>query len=84
MHEQLFDFLKRNKMLTRKQSAFQKLYSTVTSLICSTDFWYGNIDSQKINLAIFLDLKKAFDTVDHSILKLRACWIRREAGDWFE
>ena len=86
VHDQPFDFLKVNKKLTCNQSAFQKLCSTITSLISSTDYWYDNMDSRKINLTILLDLKKAFDTVDHSVLikKLRAYSIRGSAGDWFE
>ena len=53
VHDQLFDFLKVNKKLTCNQSAFQKLCSTITSLISSTDYWCDNIDSRKINLTIF-------------------------------
>ena len=67
VHDQLFDFLQVNKKLTCNQSAFQQLCSTITSLISSTDYWYDNVDSRKINLTLFLDLKKAFDTVDHSV-----------------
>ena len=86
MHDHLFDFLKANKKLTCNQSAFQKLCSTTTSLISSTDYWYENMNSRKINLTLYLDLKKAFDRVDHSALlkKLRAYGIRGPAGDWFE
>ena len=82
VHDQLFDFLAANKVITRNQSAFQKLYSTVTSLICSTDSWYENIDCKKLNLTIFLDLKKAFDTVDHTIMieKLKAYGIKGIPG----
>ena len=71
---------------TKNQSAFRKRYSTITSLICSADHWYENIDSKKLNLAIFLDLKKAFDTVDHKILvgKLRRYGMRDTAGNWFQ
>ena len=48
VHDQLYEFLKANKVITRNQSAFQKLYSTVTSLICNTDSWYENIHHKKI------------------------------------
>ena len=44
VHDQLNEFLRVNKVITRNQSAFQELYSAVTSLICSTDCWYENID----------------------------------------
>ena len=85
-HDQLFDFLKINKSITCNQVAFRKLYSTITSLICSTDLWYENIDRSNVNLTIFLDLKKAFDVVDHGLLikKLSAYEIRGKAGGWFE
>ena len=51
-----------------------------------TDYWYENIDHKQLNLTIFLDLKKAFDTVDHKILlgKLRKYGIRELSGDWFQ
>ena len=85
MHDQMYDYLRSRGILTISQSAFQKLCSTVTSLIDSTEFWYENIDHRKVNLAIFLDLKKAFDTVNHEILleKLEAYGIRELAGNWF-
>ena len=74
VHDQLFEFLEANKVITRNQSAFQKLYSIVTSLICSTDSWYENIDCKNLNLTIFLELKITFYTVDHTIMieRLRA------------
>ena len=86
MHDQLFAFLNINKSITCTQAAFRKQYSTIISLISSTDFWYENIDRSNVNLIICLDLKKVFDTVDHDILlkKLSAYGIRGKAGDWFE
>ena len=68
------------------QVAFRKLNSTTTSLISSTDHWQENMDNSKMNLAIFLDLRKAFNTVDHNILikKLNSYGIVDRTGDWFE
>ena len=68
VHEQILDFILENNIIIKNQSAFRKLHSTITSLIGFTDHWYKNIDSKKLNLTIFLDLRKAFDTVDYAIL----------------
>ena len=85
-HDQLFEFLKTNKRLTRNQAAFRKHYSTITLLVGSTDYWYESIDHSKVNLTVFLDLKKTFDRVDHSVLmkKLRAYGVRGKPGEWIE
>ena len=64
-HDQLSEFVKVNNILTSSQAAFRKLYFTTISLISSTDHWHENMDNNKMNLTIFLDLRKAFDTVDH-------------------
>lgn len=44
------------------------LHSTLTALIEATNSWWVNIDNGLVNGVIFIDLKKAFDTIDHSIL----------------
>ena len=54
MHE----FLKVNCILAKNQYAFRTLYSTIASLVNSTEYWRENIDNQKLNATIFLDLKK--------------------------
>ena len=52
----------------------------------ATDSWSYNIDNGKINGVIFLDLKKAFDTVDHQILlsKLNYYGIHGKSFKWFQ
>ena len=45
-----------------------KQYTTATALLEATDNWAFNIDRGKVNAVVFLDLKKAYDTVDHDIL----------------
>ena len=44
------------------------MHSTLTALIDITDNWYLNIDDGLTNAILFIDLKKAFDTIDHEIL----------------
>ena len=51
-----------------RQLVFQKYCSTITSLIDSTNNWYKNINDKQLKLTIFLDLKKAFDTVNNAVL----------------
>ena len=68
VQDQLFEFIKQNKIVAKSQFVHRKLYSTITSLIDSTGHWLANSDNQMLNMVTFLDLKKAFDTVDHKIL----------------
>ena len=44
------------------------MFSTKTSLLEERNEWIKNIDNSLLNGVIFLDLKKAFDTMDQSIL----------------
>ena len=44
------------------------MHSTLTALIDITDNWYLNIDGGLTNAILFIDLKKAFDTIYHEIL----------------
>ena len=44
------------------------MHSTLTALLEATNDWYSNIDNGLLNGVLFLDLKKAFDTVNHYIL----------------
>ena len=57
-----------NKLLPEKQFGFRKNPSTNNALLDCTNEWYVNIDRKLFNLAVFIDLKKAFDTVDHETL----------------
>ena len=68
VHDQVINFLQSNEKLTSSQFAFRKLHATITSWIGVSDPWYSNVDNKKLNFALFLDLKKAFDTVDHEII----------------
>ena len=74
--------MKENGLFSNCQHGFRKLHSTVTSLLPLTDLRFSNIDREKVNISVFLDLKKAFDTVDNDLLmsKLAAYGI---TDQWF-
>ena len=67
IYDQLNKYLIENDIVVEQQSGFCKSHSTETCLLQSTNAWLKNIDKGIINGVLFLDLKKAFDTVDHQI-----------------
>ena len=57
----------------------------VSCLLKSTDDWYSAFDSSVMVGGMFIDLRKAFDTVDHSLLcgKLERYGARNDELRWF-
>lgn len=66
--DQLKDFLERNDILSRHQSGFRKKHSTVSAALKVLNDILEALDLRKLCVALFIDLSKAFDTVDHEIL----------------
>ena len=50
------------------QFGFRRARSTALALTQFTDEVLSNMDKGLVNGVVFIDLKKAFDTVDHVIL----------------
>ena len=86
MHKRLYNFMEENDILYHKQFGFRKGNSTINALIQITERIKESIDKGKFGCGIFIDLRKAFDTVNHNILlmKLEHYGIRDSALLWFE
>ena len=83
--DQLYSYFNDNKLIFSDQSGFRSLHSTLTSLLRCTNDWYLNIDKGLYTAAVYIDLKEAFDTVDHEILlsKLEYCGVKDKEFRWF-
>lgn len=66
--DQLYDYLAKNSLLSKFQSGFRPKHSTMSALIQMCDQWLENMDNGMLNGVVFLDIRKAFDSINHSIL----------------
>jgi hypothetical protein len=86
IHRRLYSFLQNSNTFYANQYGFRHKHSTshaITKLISDI---IHNMDKKKPTLSVFLDLSKAFDTINHDILlsKLEFYGIRGIALSWFK
>ena len=86
MHLRLYSFFEENQIFCQNQYGFKKKSNCAHSLIDITEKIKESIDNGKYGCGIFIDLKKAFDTVNHKILlqKLEHYGVRGAPLAWFE
>ena len=75
-----------NNLLYKSQYGFRSLHSTELASLEIVDIITQDLDQGKLPLGVFLDLSKAFDTLDHSILlnKLNYYGVKGCALAWFQ
>ena len=83
---QLYTYFNDNNIINVNQSGFRPGHSTLTALLKVTEDWLHSMDLGKIIGMATIDLRKAFDTVDHAILidKLRLNGLDDHTCEWFE
>ena len=86
MYNIVNNFLYKNDIIYKYQFGFRKKHSTQHAIITLVDRITSSLDSGDLVIGVFLDLKKAFDTVDHQILtkKLFSYGIRGNTLKWFQ
>ena len=81
----IISFLEKHNILYKLQFGFRAGHSTTHALLELLEELYSNLDQDNTCLGIFLDLTKAFDTIDHDILlyKLQRYGFRGKIHNWF-
>ena len=85
VHKRLTSFFLKHNLFYNKQFGFRKSHSTNHTLINLTENIRKSLDSGQFSCGVFIDLQKAFDTVDINILlrKLELYGIRGKCNQWF-
>ena len=85
MCNRLNNFLKQNAVISESQFGFRESRGTPSAILKLNEHVLKNFDSKKITAAVFLDLSKAFETINHKILlhKLEHFGIRGNVLQWF-
>ena len=68
VHIYFNDYLEKRQLLHSFQSGFRRKYSCNIALARLTNSWLTAMNKSEVSGVVFLDLKKAFDLVDHDIL----------------
>ena len=84
MYRRLYTFLSNQNIIYDLQFGFRQQYYTSHALINTTEKIRKALDDGNTGCGVFVDLQKAFDTVDHQILlaKLNHWGIRGVSNDW--
>lgn len=85
-NNQLKAFLSRHSILATHQSGFRAQHSTITAATLVLNDIVSALDRKEHCAALFVDLTKAFDTVDHALLlhKLMDIGFDSNASNWFK
>ena len=86
MYNRLYKYLLDSNILYKKQFGFQEGHSTDHAILQLADQMHSNFEQNNFTLGVFIDLSKAFDTVDHNILlkKLEINGIFGKNLKWFK
>ena len=84
--KQVYDYFNDNDLLYKSQYGFRKKHSTELAGLEFYDKIINHLENDELPLAVFLDLSKAFDTIDHEILlrKLRYYGLSGNSLLWFK
>ena len=85
MYHRIYSFLCKYKLINTNQFSFSSNHSTKHALISLIETIKKSLDNNEIVCGVFIDLRKAFDNLNHEILleKLNHYGIRSKENNWF-
>ena len=85
IYKRLTSYIEKHDLLNSSQYGFRKGHSTQHAILDIVNDIQSNMNRRLLSCGIFIDLKKAFDTVDHDVLldKLNHYGFRGIINSWF-
>ena len=71
IYDRMITFIDKNKIFSGSQFGFRKGMSTETAIIDYVNKIQSGLNDQQYSISVLMDLSKAFDLMDHSILKIK-------------
>lgn len=84
MHSRIYNFLVKHSLIFKRQFGFRSKHSTSHVLIDLVESVKVELDKGNFACGVFIDLQKAFDTVNHEILlsKIKYYGLRGNCNEW--
>ena len=86
VHDRLQNYVSSNNIISPNQHGYTRMKSTTSAVLDLTDSILSSFDNSEHLVGVFLDLSKAFETVNHNILlqKLKHLGIHDIELEWFK
>ena len=68
VYDQLYEYLNSYSLLNAFQPGCRSLHGTLTALLEATNSWSVNLHNDQVNRIVFIDVKKALDTINRKIM----------------